>query len=38
VIIATFSLAAQKRGLLWSLAAAAGGVALGFGVYVYLFV
>lgn len=38
VIIATFSLAAQKRNLLWSLAAAAGSLAVFFGVYVYLFV
>lgn len=38
VIIATFSLAAQKRSLLWSLAAAAGAAAIGFAVYVYLFV
>jgi hypothetical protein len=38
VIIATFSLAAQKRSLLWSLAAAAGAAAVGFAIYVYLFV
>jgi hypothetical protein len=38
VIIATFSLAAQKRSLLWSLAAAAGAAAISFAVYVYLFV
>ena len=38
VIIATFAMAAQKRSLLWSLAAAAGAAAVGFAVYVYLFV
>ena len=38
VIISTFSLAAQKRSLLWSLAAAAGAAAVSFAVYVYLFV
>ena len=38
VIISTFSLAAQKRSLLWSLAAAAGAAAISFAVYVYLFV
>jgi hypothetical protein len=38
VIISTFSLAAQKRSLLWSLAAAAGAAAVGFAVYVYLFI
>ena len=37
VIISTFSLAAQKRSLLWSLAAAAGAAAVSFAVYVYLF-
>jgi hypothetical protein len=37
VIIATFSLAAQKRSLLWSLAAAAGVSAVFFAGYVYLF-
>ena len=37
VIIATFSLAAQKRSLLWSLAAAAGVAAVFFAGYVYLF-
>jgi hypothetical protein len=35
VIIATFSLAAQKRSLLWSLAAAAGLAAIAFAIYVY---
>jgi hypothetical protein len=38
VIISTFSLAAQKRSLLWMLAAAAGAAAIAFAVYVYLFV
>jgi hypothetical protein len=37
VIISTFSLAAQKRSLLWSLAAAAGAAAVSFAIYVYLF-
>ncbi len=36
VIVSTFSLAAQKRSLLWSLAAAAGAAAVAFAVYVYL--
>jgi hypothetical protein len=35
VIISTFSIAAQKRSLLWSLAAAAGLAAIAFAVYVY---
>ena len=38
VIVSTFAIAAQKRNLLWSLAAAAGLVAVAFGEYVYLFV
>jgi Domain of unknown function (DUF4337) len=38
VIISTFSLAAQKRSVLWSLAAAAGAAAIFFAIYVYLFV
>ena len=38
VIVATFAIAARKRNLLWSLAAGAGLVAVGFGAYVYLFV
>jgi hypothetical protein len=37
VIIATFAIAARKRNLLWSLAAAAGAAAVGFAVYVFLF-
>ena len=36
VIISTFALAARKRNLLWSLAAAAGAAAVGFAAYVYL--
>ena len=38
VIVSTFALAAQKRSVLWSLAAAAGAAAIGFAIYVYLFV
>ena len=38
VIIATFSLAAQKRSLLWSLAAAAGLAAIAFAIYVYFYI
>jgi hypothetical protein len=38
VIIATFSIAARKRNFLWSLAATAGAAAVGFSVYVYLFI
>ncbi len=37
VIVSTFAMAAQKRSLLWSLAAAAGAAAVAFAVYVYLF-
>ncbi|HEY3358437.1 MAG TPA: DUF4337 family protein [Polyangia bacterium] len=36
VIVATFALAARNRNLLWSLAAAAGLIAVAFAVYVYL--
>jgi hypothetical protein len=36
VIISTFAIAARKRNLLWSLAAAAGAVAVSFAVYVYV--
>ena len=36
VIMATFSLAARQRNLLWSLAAAAGASAIAFAVYVFL--
>jgi hypothetical protein len=36
VIVSTFALAARKRSLLWSLAAAAGAAAVGFAAYVYL--
>jgi hypothetical protein len=38
VIISTFAIAAQKRNLLWSLAAGAGLMAAAFGAYVYLYV
>ena len=38
VIIATFALAAKQRNLLWLVAAAAGAAAVGFAVYVYLFI
>jgi len=38
VIIATFSLAAQKRSFLWSLAALAGVAAIAFAIYVYFFI
>jgi len=38
VIISTFAIAARKRSLLWSLAAAAGTGAVSFAIYVYLFV
>jgi len=38
VIIATFALAAKQRNLLWSVAAAAGAAAVGFAIYVYLFI
>ncbi len=37
VIMATFSLAARKRSIMWSLAAAAGTSAVFFACYVYLF-
>ena len=38
VIISTFAMAARKRNLLWSIAAAAGLTAISFAVYVYLYV
>jgi hypothetical protein len=38
VIVSTLAMAAQRRNLLWSIAAAAGTVALAFTVYVLLFV
>jgi len=38
VIVATFALAAEKRNLLWGLAAAAGAAAVAFATWVYLFV
>lgn len=36
VIVSTFAIAARKKSLLWSLAAAAGAAAVSFSVYVYL--
>jgi hypothetical protein len=36
VIVSTFAIAARKKSLLWSLAAAAGMAAVSFSVYVYL--
>ena len=38
VIIATFSIAAQRRSFLWLLAAAAGLAAIAFAIYVYFFI
>jgi hypothetical protein len=38
VILATFSMAARKRSFLWAVAATAGTAAVGFAVYVYLWV
>ncbi|MBI5689535.1 MAG: DUF4337 family protein [Verrucomicrobia bacterium] len=38
VIVSTLAMAAQKRNLLWGIAAAAGGIALAFTVYVLLYV
>jgi hypothetical protein len=38
VIIATFAIAARQRNLLWSIAAAAGLLAITFAIYVYLYV
>ena len=38
VIISTFAIAARQRNLLWSLAAAAGLLAVAFAIYVYLYV
>jgi hypothetical protein len=37
VIIGTFAIAARQRNLLWSLAAAAGLLAIAFAIYVYVF-
>ncbi len=36
VIVSTFAMAARKRNLLWTLAAAAGIAAVGFAIYVFL--
>jgi hypothetical protein len=38
VIISTFAIAAKKRNVLWWVAAAAGIAAMGFAIYVYLFI
>jgi hypothetical protein len=38
VIISTFAIAARQRNFLWSVAAAAGAAAVGFSVYVFLYV
>ncbi|MGD0259411.1 MAG: DUF4337 family protein [Verrucomicrobiota bacterium] len=38
VIVSTLAMAARQRNLLWSIAAAAGLVAIAFAVYVYLYV
>lgn len=38
VIVSTLAVAARQRNLLWSLAAGAGTLAVGFAIYVYLFV
>jgi hypothetical protein len=38
VIVSTFAIAARQRNLLWTLAAAAGVVAIAVAIYVYLFV
>jgi hypothetical protein len=38
VILSTFAIAARQRSFLWSMAAAAGSAAVGFAVYVYLYV
>ena len=38
VIISTFAVAARQRNLLWSLAAGAGLLAIGFAIYVYLYI
>jgi len=38
VIIATFSLAARNKNVMWGIAAAAGLIAVGFAIYVFLYV
>ena len=38
VIISTFAIAARKKNFLWSVAAAAGTAAVGFSLYVYMYV
>jgi hypothetical protein len=38
VVLSTLAMAAQRRSLLWAVAACAGSIAIAFAVYVYLFV
>jgi hypothetical protein len=38
VVVSTFSLAAQKRNFLWSVAAVAGLLAIAFAIYVFLYI
>ena len=38
VVVSTFSLAAQKRNFLWSVAAIAGLLAIAFAIYVFLYI
>ena len=38
VIVSTFAIAARKKNFLWSIAAAAGVLAVIFSLYVYLYV
>jgi hypothetical protein len=38
VILSTLAMAASRRNLLWSIAAIAGAIAVGFAIYVYLYV
>jgi hypothetical protein len=38
VVVSTFSLAAQKRNFLWSVAAIAGLLAIVFAIYVFLYI
>jgi hypothetical protein len=38
VIVSTFAMAARQRNALWAIAAIAGIIAVGFAIYVYLYV
>ena len=38
VLLASFGLAVQRRNMLWTLAALLGLAAVGFGIYVYLYI